>query len=249
MFSGLSIPAILVGMMALLFSLAFHGFIQALSARLLGDDTAKNNGFLTINPIPHFDILGSLVFPLIGIALGGSFFGWGKMVPVQPHLMTRKLRMKVSAALFCGSGLIAFAVLALLGTIALAIAARHFAPGVEQRVGLFQGGFMGPDSPAFQALSPNQILLLSASGAIIRINVVLAVFHLLPVGSLDGAGLLRGFLPDHLLPKYDRYRFHPYAWVLVLVLGLTGLLSFVLGPLTALAYSILLPVAQIILGA
>ena len=84
MFDSLSIPTILVSYVALLFSLSVHEASHATAAYLLEDDTAARLGRMTLNPLAHMDLLGTFVFPVLGMATGFPFIGWAKPVPVNP---------------------------------------------------------------------------------------------------------------------------------------------------------------------
>ncbi len=249
MLEKFNLASVLVGMAALVFCICFHGFVQALVADRLGDRTPREAGFLTLNPLPHFDLLGTLVFPAIGILLGGYFFGWGKLVPFQAHQSSRKFRMKTSISIFSGSGILSYLLLSIISTIIISISIKNIANNPLAYPDLFRSALQGPGSPGFLGLNPYQIFILAVPGAIIKITVLLAAFNLIPIGMLDGAGLLRGFVPDRHLTKYDYYRTHPYAFVVFLILGLTGMLSIIINPISDFIFNILLHLAQLILGA
>ncbi len=249
MFDSISIPTILVSYVALLFSLSVHEASHATAAYLLGDDTAASQGRMSLNPIAHMDILGTVIFPLMGLILGGFFIGWAKPVPFNPVNFTRKIRMKTSGALVSLAGPASNVVLSFVFLGVMCLSIRASVPGIEDRWQLLQASFRGPETLLRLGLPMWQVLLLGLGGSLVFMNVLLAAFNILPLGPLDGAGVLRGILPDHWLPQYDRLRYHPYTMPILFLLLMTGVVGFLLNPVRALLYWTLNPVAHIILGA
>jgi len=182
----------------LLLSLTVHEWAHAYSAFRLGDDTAARLGRLTLNPIPHLDPVGSIAVPLLMFFLlpGGFIFGWAKPVPVNPIRFHRGVRLGTGLALTAAAGPLANLVLAAGASLALGLLAR-FAPEAHAAGG------------AMPALLHSLVLL----------NVVLAVFNLLPIPPLDGSRILDAFLPARLRPAWDAFSgAAPAALVAVLVL-------------------------------
>ena len=102
-------------------------------------------------------------------------------------------------------------------------------------------------SSRMESFSPGQVLLLTLLGRLVIINVGLALFNLLPVGPLDGGGILRGFLPDRWLPGWDRIQ--PALSIALLVLFFVGFLGLILSPLFWVAENFYVnPLARLILG-
>ncbi|HZA39582.1 MAG TPA: site-2 protease family protein [Actinomycetota bacterium] len=167
-------------MAALIEAIAMHEFAHALAADLQGDRMPRAFGRLTLNPAKHLDPLGTLMLLIVG-------FGWGKPVEFRPQALSSKR--------FGG------AIVALAGpmmNLALAVAAALVARimGVDFRFGIFTG----PDRDAFALF-----LLLFFS-----INVLLAVFNLIPLPPLDGSRLLTIFLPpdkQRIIYFLDQYGF------------------------------------------
>lgn len=248
MFDHISIPTILVSYVALLFSLSVHEACHATAAHLLGDDTASSQGRMSLNPIVHMDPLGTVVFPLLGLVLGGFFIGWAKPVPFNPLYFTRKIRMKTSGALVSLAGPASNVLLSFffLGVMCLSI--RMSVSEVGERWRLLQAAFHGPESLVRLGLPISQVLLLGLGGSLVFMNVLLAAFNILPLGPLDGAGVLRGVLPDSWLPKYDQIRYHPYTMPILFLLMMTGAIGFLLGPVRSFLFWALNPVARLILG-
>lgn len=198
----------------LILSLAVHEFAHAWSAYKLGDDTAARAGRLTLNPFAHADLIGTIVFPLLGVP-----FGWAKPVPVDPRRFRRSIRMGTGMAITASAGPIANILLAVIVTTLFALLVR-FAPGVLQ--------------------SDNGIheLLITA----IFLNVNLALFNLIPVPPLDGSRIVDGFMPYRFRPQWERLMaFSPFLLVAVFIFAgriISGPSNFVLGLLSQLAYAI-----------
>ncbi len=249
MFENLSITTVLVSYVALLFSLSVHEASHATAAYLLDDDTAARMGRMTLNPLAHVDILGTVVFPLAGLLMGGFFIGWAKPVPFDPSRFTRRIRMKTSGALVSLAGPVSNVLLSFLVLAIMCISVRFAAHDPNARWTLLNHAFRGPEALSKLDLSAGQMLVLSLGGALVTMNVLLAAFNILPLGPLDGAGVLRGVLPDRILPRYDYYRYHPYTMPILFLLMLTGAVSLFLTPVRLFLYWALEPLARLILGA
>lgn len=247
MFDNLSLPTILVSYVALLFSLSVHEASHATAAYLLEDDTAASLGRMTLNPIAHMDLLGTLIFPLLGLATGFPFIGWAKPVPVDPRKLTRKFTQRVGYALVASAGPISNLIQAVLflGIMFLVVKAVVPVPELEYRV--FVRALLAGKVESLQVLQlgTTPTLFLALLGRLVLINIGLALFNLLPMGPLDGAGILRGFLPWRWLPKFDRIQ--PWMGGILIVLALTGLLGFVLGPVFGLVFYGIEFVARLVL--
>jgi Zn-dependent protease len=246
-FDNLSLPTILVSYVALLFSLSVHEASHATAAYLLEDDTAASLGRMTLNPIAHIDLLGTVVFPLLGMATGFPFIGWAKPVPVDPRKLTRKFTQRVGYALVASAGPASNLVQAVifLGVMFLVVKAVVPVPELEYRV--FVRALLAGKVESLQVLQlgTTATLFLALLGRLVLINVGLALFNLLPMGPLDGAGILRGFLPWRWLPKFDRIQ--PWMGGILIVLALTGLLGYLIGPVFGLVFYGIEIVARLIL--
>jgi len=157
-------------------AVSFHEAAHAWAANRLGDPTAKELGRVTMNPAKHVDIIGSLVVPLFLIVAGGFMFGWAKPVPVRIDNLNNPKRDNaiVSAAGPASNLLLALAAAFLLRILLLL-----------------------PDAMSFFT-EPLTYLCIG----LIFINVILAVFNLIPIPPLDGSGVLAAFLPDEWAEKY-----------------------------------------------
>lgn len=156
-------------------SLAVHEFAHAFFANKLGDDTAKNEGRLTLNPLKHIDIVGSIVMPVLAFASGFAIIGWAKPVPVDRRKFRNPLMddAKVSAA-----GPISNLLLSFLFFLAMAIL-------------LMIGKNTTIPSLVFNVL-----------WFAVYLNLFLFAFNLLPIPPLDGSHILFDFFPNKLTAKY-----------------------------------------------
>jgi Zn-dependent protease len=176
----------------LLLSLTVHEFAHAWSAWHLGDDTAARQGRLTLNPLSHIDPFGTLLLPLLGVP-----FGWAKPVPIDPAQFTRKLSMRTGMMVTAAAGPISNILLAVLSTLAYGLLFRFAPETVSGR-------------------SATAALL----GMMIQINVVLALFNMLPVYPLDGSRVVDGLLPARMRPAWENInRFAPFLLLGVIVFG------------------------------
>ena len=249
MFDNLSIPTILVSYVALLFSLSVHEASHATAAYWLEDDTAARLGRMTLNPLAHMDPLGTFIFPLLGMATGFPFIGWAKPVPVDPRNMTRRFTQRGGYALVAAAGPTSNLILAILFLAILMVLAKVAAPLPSLELRLFAHALLARKVESLQTLGlgTGLTVALALCGRLVLINMGLALFNLLPMGPLDGAGILRGMLPWRWLPKFDRVQ--PWMGGLLIVLALTGLLGYVIGPVFGVILSGIETVARLFLGA
>lgn len=249
MFNHISIPTVLISFVALLFSLSVHEASHATAAYLLDDDTAARMGRMTLNPLAHIDPIGTVVFPLLGLMFGGFFIGWAKPVLFNPARLTRRLQMKVSAALIALAGPLSNILLAIVFMAVTSLAVRLIEPGPMARVQLWFAAFDGPEALIGMGLQTGMVVLLGLGGALVHLNILLAAFNLIPLGPLDGAGVLGGFLPDHLQYRYNAFRYHRFWFFGLMLLMYVGVLRWLLYPTFLLMQALLNPIARLILGA
>lgn len=170
---------ILFLMPVFLLSLSVHEFAHGWVAFRHGDNTASQMGRLTLNPLAHMDLFGTLLLPAMGLYYQFPVFGWAKPVPVDPRNFERPFR---SMALVAAAGPASNLILACFATVILAVVAR-FEFGIQNQVATF-------------------LVLM------IQINIMLCVFNLLPLPPLDGFRIIQGFLSlkhNALLFKVERY--------------------------------------------
>lgn len=184
----------------LLMSVVVHEFAHGWMAFYLGDPTAKHYGRLTLNPIKHLDFFGSLVVPFMVFVVSGgqAIFGWAKPVPFNP----RNLRdQRYGEAKVAAAGPLANFLMALVFGLFIRFMPEQF------------------------LVSTN---LIQIFGLIVFLNILLAVFNLIPIPPLDGSKILFAFLPRSLdnirvfLEKYGTFLllffiFFAFQWILPLV--------------------------------
>lgn len=247
MFDNFSLPGLLIGYTALLFSLCVHEASHATSAFWLGDDTAKRLGRMSLNPIVHMDPIGTFLFPLIGMSTGIPMIGWAKPVPYNPLNFHRKWTVRTGGAIVSGAGPTSNLILSFLFLVLTCLSLRLLVPDAEGRASLFMAGLRGYEAVSVRVSEPAAQLLLSFGGTLILLNIGLALFNLLPVGPLDGAGVLIGLLPRRMADAFEKYR--AQMGFVLLILVFTGGARYILGPLFSLVIGYgIFPVARILLG-
>lgn len=205
MLQGVDFTEVLIQIVVLIASLSVHEAAHAWAANHLGDPTARQLGRLTLNPVVHIDPIGTLLFPLIAMLTNLPLIGWAKPVPVDPRHLRHPKR---DFALIAAAGPASNLVMAVIGAIVFAVL-PDAAPG---------------DIAARAVLRPLDILILN----FIQLNVLLAVFNMIPVPPLDGGNVLLGVLPHAGARVVEQLR--PYGFLILYALMLTGTLSFLLGP-------------------
>ena len=175
-----------------LFAISVHESAHAWMANRCGDPTARLLGRITLNPLKHIDIFGTIVLPVIGILTGLPVFGWAKPTPVNPLNFRHKVRDDILTSVV---GPISNFIIAWGAVTGLAVIALTSAAGQQVVRGLVDGRIRNAGS----LLTPVALLLYQA----MFINVILGVFNLIPVPPLDGSHVLRHFLPETLQNIYD----------------------------------------------
>ncbi len=177
--------------LALLPSVILHEVSHGVVALAFGDDTAKRAGRLTLNPVRHIDPFGSVILPALLALSVGYAFGWAKPVPVSVNRLRHPRNDNVAVALVGPAVNVGLAVLFALAYRFLVPAVDKFPPVLDQAT---------------------WVQFVYAAG---YVNVILAVFNLIPLPPLDGSAVVERFLPAHLLPGY--YRIRPFTMFIPLL--------------------------------
>jgi Zn-dependent protease len=204
----------------LILSLTFHEFAHAWTARKLGDDTAELAGRLTLNPLPHIDPFGTILLPLMNAP-----FGWAKPVPVNPARFRRGLSMSTGILITSAAGPLSNLLLASVVAVLWGLLGR-----------------LAPQLLADQqGIQPFMVQML-------RMNVGLMIFNLLPIPPLDGGGVAQAFVPRQFQGAWDTFtRFAPFV-LLALVLLPGGPLRWIVGGPIRFVLSMLVHVASAVAG-
>jgi Zn-dependent protease len=199
----------------LLLALPLHEFAHAWVAYRFGDTTAKDMGRLTLNPFKHLDLLGSVMMYV-------AHFGWAKPVPVDPrNFRNRRLGMLLVALAGPFSNLLlAFVSMLFLGLLTKLEAVGLVVPGDGAGTAVLDGAF-----GLFRML--------------VQINVILAVFNMIPVPPLDGSRILSAFLPDAWMVRlYRAERWIGLAFLFIVIIlpritGNTGIIGDFIGAVSS----------------
>ncbi|OQW93317.1 MAG: site-2 protease family protein [Beggiatoa sp. IS2] len=210
-----AIQRVAVWLLPVLFAITVHEMAHGWAAFQLGDDTAKRLGRVSLNPIKHIDIVGTVILPILLLALGGFILGWAKPVPVNFQQLRQPRRDMALVAL---AGPAANLIMAILWT-------------VIARIGWATSGLFAP-----------AIFLVYVGDAGIFINCVLMILNLLPILPLDGGRILHSLLPPALATSFGRLE--PYGLLILIILLATNLLNYLLFPPIRFLYDGLLGLAN-----
>ena len=189
-----SIPGVLV-------AITFHEFAHGFAAYKLGDNTAKNEGRLSLNPKDHLDPLGSLMLLFAG-------FGWGKPVNVNPSNYTRKISMEKGEAIVSVAGPLTNIILAIIFSIIYCLVYK----------------FVGE---TFMLSSVGYVVMLLLS-ATISINIGLGIFNLIPLPPLDGSKIIMPFLP-YKAKQWFRNN-EQIFYIIFVIIWVTGIAGLIISP-------------------
>lgn len=192
----------------LFFSIILHEYAHGYIACRNGDDTAYILGRLTFNPLKHIDFVGSIIVPLFCLGMGWPLFGWAKPVPVNPYNLNN-IRNDMAKVAFAGPA--SNLILVVISALALKLV------------------FM---------FAPNFTILIQVFVYSIMINLLLALFNLMPIPPLDGSKIVARFLPINAANKY--MRFERYGMLIVIALIVTGVFSKIIVPVFYVIFNLIL---------
>jgi Zn-dependent protease len=192
----INVAQIFISFIVLLFSLTVHEMAHAWTADRLGDPTARLLGRVSLNPLVHADPVGTVLFPLIAMITGAPLIGWAKPVPVNVRQLRHHRRDYVLVA---AAGPASNLLMAVTAGCLLAVL---------------------PISPQTLDEANVSAPLATFLSQAMRLNVLLAVFNMIPIPPLDGGNVLAGLLPTNLAGIFNQIR--PYGFILLYALILTG---------------------------
>lgn len=193
---------IAVWALPLIFAVTVHEAAHGWVADRLGDPTARKLGRITFNPLPHIDLVGTILVPMLMLTFTGFLIGWAKPVPVSVERLGHPKR---DMAIVAAAGPAVNLVMAVVWSLVLLVAHQmvHSLPNVAV-----------------------PLMLMSIAG--VFVNLVLMAINLLPVPPLDGGRILTGLLPLRAARLYARIE--PFGLFILIFLLITGVVGLILGP-------------------
>ena len=214
----MTIITIAIYILILLFSVVLHEVSHGKVADELGDPTARLAGRLTLNPIPHLDMFGSIIVPLILIFSGSGFLiAWAKPVPIDPYNLKNPRR---DSALISLAGPATNFFLAIIGSILLHL-------------------FNFLSIPFLSIIGPILVIM-------IRFNIILAVFNLLPIHPMDGFKIVEGILSEEKAREWQQLQRYGMIFLILLIFPINGssMLSNILQPIVDFISNLLITIPK-----
>jgi Zn-dependent protease len=210
-------------MVALVFSLSVHESAHAWMSNQFGDDLARSQGRITLNPAAHVDPIGTLLFPAIAIFTHAPLIGWAKPTPVNPLRWRNK---RVANFWVSAAGAISNFVIAIVCGIGIR---ALYSTGIIDFSD--QGGLAPAASNSMIAVGAVELLVV-----FFTLNVALGVFNLLPIPPLDGSKVLASILPDSFESGFEALE--KFGFILLFIAVFTGVLGVIFNFVMPLAWSL-----------
>ncbi len=213
-----------------LFSLSFHEAAHAWTSEKFGDDTGRLQGRITLNPLPHIDPIGTIVFPLIMLFTAVPLLGWAKPVETNPLLWREKTKANISVS---AAGPISNLILVVIAFVILKVMLMQ---GIftQNRMARTYYEVIAPSPGQPNFMEPLAMLLI----IMLILNLALAVFNFIPIPPLDGSHVLESILPYQAAEAYAQLR--PYGFLLLIALMYLGVLNSIIGPVMLFVLRLLL---------
>jgi Zn-dependent protease len=197
---ALIVQRISISVIPILLAVILHEVAHGWVADRLGDSTARYSGRLTLNPVAHIDLFGTIILPLVLLMSGVFIFGYAKPVPINPYNLRNPRRDIIWVSL---AGILTNLALA-------AVSAMLFRILISSSAG------------SWSFIVSPLVMMLMAS---VRINIILAVFNALPIPPLDGSRVLAHLLPPEQSAVFTKLE--PYGFIIILFLFFTGMIDFI----------------------
>ena len=222
-FDSNTVGQFILYMVALIFSLSVHESAHAWMSSRFGDDLARSQGRISLNPAAHVDPIGTLLFPAIAFFTHAPLIGWAKPTPVNPLRWRNK---RVANFWVSAAGVICNFIIAIISGIG--IRALYSA-----RIIVFsdQGGLVPAATDSMIAIGALELLMV-----FFTLNVALGVFNLLPIPPLDGSKILQSILPSSFDSAFESLE--RFGFLLLFVAVFTGVLGVVFRVVMPLAWRI-----------
>lgn len=206
-YSSNELLGLLYSLPGILIAISFHEYAHALAAVKLGDETPRNQGRLTLNPLHHLDPVGFILLLFAG-------FGWGKPVQINPVRFNRKIDMSKGEAIVSFAGPAMNFFLAIVFSLINALVLKYASIGF--------------------LMSTAGIIIIAILQDIVIVNVGLGIFNLIPLPPLDGSKILKNFLSYNTRRKFEENQH--FFYIIFLALWITGLAGTIISPIISYIY-------------